>query len=337
MRQTANYPKMTILRPDCDLPRHLFASRARTKHHRGLPAAGFNAVFDPCEAASLGENANRPKNCAALGVTFEDATDNQFPGVSSGNANLKPETAKTWTAGFIYQPQWAPGLALTVDYYDIRIKDAITYLDPQDAADKCVDGPELASQYCDLIIRDPVTKQIVSYRSSYLNQAALKTAGWDVQLAYAHDVNAGWLNGRFNGSINANYLEKLRDFAFADFPEAVDREEGETGDPRWRFISSASYTQGRVTLTWESQYMSKVRRDRDASIDRTDSPWVEANWYHDVIARLRLDDVGKGLEVYAGVNNITNELIPMGLSGQGTSASYDIFGRFLFGGMKARF
>jgi outer membrane receptor protein involved in Fe transport len=303
-----------------------------------LPAtAGFNGVFDPCEAAALGENPNRPANCAALGVTFDDATDNQFPGVSSGNPNLKPEVAKTWTAGFIYQPQWAPGLALTVDYYDIRIKNAITYLDPQDAADKCVDGPELAAQYCDLIIRDPVSRQIVSYRSSYLNQAALKTAGWDVQLSYAHDINWGVMDGRFNASINANYLEKLRDFAFSDFPETVDREEGEVGDPRWRFISSATYTQGRVSLTWESQYMSKVRRDRDASLERSDAPWVEANWYHDVIARLRLDDVGKGLEVYAGINNIGNELIPMGLTGQGTSSSYDIFGRFLFGGMKARF
>ncbi len=303
-----------------------------------LPAtSGFDSVFDPCEAAALGENPNRPKNCAALGVTFDDATDNQFPGVSSGNANLKPEVAKTWTAGFIYQPQWASGLALTVDYYDIRIKDAITYLSPQDAADKCVDGPELATQYCDLIIRDPATAQITSYRSSYLNQAALTTAGWDVQLSYARDVNVGWLNGRFNGSINANYLEKLRDFAFADFPETVDRNEGETGDPRWRFISSASFTQGPVTLTWESQYMSKVRRDRDGSLERSDSPWVEANWYHDIIARYRIDDLGKGVEVYAGINNITGEMIPMGLTGQGTSSSYDIFGRYLFGGLKARF
>ena len=56
------------------------------------------------EAASLGANPNRAANCAALGVTFQDATDNQFPGVTSGNENLKSEKAKTWTVGFIAQP-----------------------------------------------------------------------------------------------------------------------------------------------------------------------------------------------------------------------------------------
>ena len=37
------------------------------------------------------------------------------------------------------------------------------------------------------------------------------------------------------------------------------------------------------------------------------------------------------------MNNAFDELIPMGLTGQGTSSSYDIFGRYVFGGVKARF
>ena len=133
------------------------------------------------------------------------------------------------------QPRFAPGLAVTVDYYNINIKDAISFLDPQDAADKCVDGPALADQYCSLIIRDPVSKQIVSYLSSYLNQASLKTAGYDIQVSYTHGVadwtsgwgRLSWLDGQISGSINANYIEKLRQFAFEDFPDTVDRQEGE--------------------------------------------------------------------------------------------------------------
>lgn len=322
------------------------ATRAPNITEAFLPATpGFSGVFDPCEFASINEDPNRPANCAALGVTFRDATDNQFPGVTSGNADLRSEEAETWTVGFVYQPRWASDLTLTVDYYNIEIEDAISFLDPQDAADKCVDGPQLALEYCSLIIRDPVTRQITSYRSTYLNQAALTTAGYDIQLAYRRDIGdwtAGMgalsaLDGRIEASLTANYTEKLREFAFGDFPDEVDREEGEVGDPRWSFISSLSYFQGPFSLTWESQFIDEVRRNKDLSAERTDRPFVEDVWYHDLIGRYRLD-IGQGSEVYVGVNNIFDKTIPVGLTGNtADSAGYDIFGRYLFAGFKARF
>ncbi|MET0273177.1 MAG: TonB-dependent receptor, partial [Phenylobacterium sp.] len=276
-----------------------------------------------------------------------DATDNQFAGVTSGNQDLRSERAETWTVGFIARPRFAPGLSVTLDYYNIKIKDAISFLDPQDAADKCVDGPELAIDYCNLIIRDPVTKQIQSYISTYLNQAELTTAGYDLQVAYSTGIG-DWtsglgplnrLDGRIDASVTANYLEKLRQFAFQEFPDTVDREEGEVGDPRWSFISSLAYTQGPVTLTWESQFADKVRRNKDQSLERNDRPYVEHVWYHDLIARYRFD-FGAGTEIYAGVNNVFNKTIPIGLTGNGAvsgDTSYDIFGRYLFAGVKAKF
>lgn len=322
------------------------ATRAPNITEAFLPATpGFSGVFDPCEFASINEDPNRPANCAALGVTFRDATDNQFPGVTSGNLDLRSEEAETWTVGFVYQPRWLRDLTLTVDYYNIEIEDAISFLDPQDAADKCVDGPELAVEYCNLIIRDPVTRQITSYRSTFLNQAALTTAGYDIQVNYGRDIG-DWtsnlgplssLDGRIVASLTANYTEKLREFAFGDFPDEVDREEGEVGDPRWSFISSLSYVQGPLSLTWESQFIDEVRRNKDLSAERTDRPTVDAVWYHDLIGRYRLD-IGRGSEVYVGVNNVFDETIPVGLTGNTSdSAGYDIFGRYLFAGFKARF
>lgn len=304
-----------------------------------LPAtSGFSEIFDPCEANSLDVDPDRRANCAALGVTFKNATDTSFPGVTSGNTDLRPEKAKTFTVGFILQPRWIPGLAFTADYYSIEIKDAISFLDPQDAADNCVDSPSLATAYCNLIIRDPATKQIVSYLSSFLNQSKLETAGYDFQLTYSRDL----FSGRVTGSLSANYIEKLRQFAFADYPDEVDREEGEIGDPRWSFVSSLTYTQGPWSVTWESEFADKVRRNKDISLERNDRPYVEAVWYHDLIARYRFENIGRGLEVYGGVNNIFDKTIPVGLVGNtdsgGTSqASYDIFGRYGFVGVKARF
>lgn len=311
-----------------------------------LPAtAGFSTIFDPCDIQNIAAKPNRAANCKALGVTFKDATDTSFPGVTSGNANLDPEKAKTWTAGFVLQPRWTPGLSLTVDYYNIEIEDAISFLNPQDAAEKCVDGPALAQEYCNLIIRDPGSRQIVSYLSSFLNQASLKTAGYDIQLAYSRGV-ADWtsrmgplsrLDGNLTASLNANYTEKLRQYAFQDYPDTVDRQEGELGNPRWSFISTVSYSQGPVTVAWNSQYTDRVRRNKDLPAERTDRPYVEAVWYQDFVARYRLD-YGRGTEVYVGVNNAFDKRIPVGLTGNSsTEASYDIYGRFLFAGVKARF
>lgn len=325
------------------------ATRAPNITEAFLPATpGFDGIFDPCEAGSLGENPNRPANCAALGVTFEDATNNQFPGVTSGNEDLRSEKAETWTVGFVVQPRFVPGLSVTVDYYDIVIRNAISFLDPQDAADKCVDSPELAEEYCSLIIRDPVTRQITSYLSTYLNQAKLETAGYDLQVAYSTDV-AGWteglgplsrLDGRITGQVTANYIEKLRQFAFQDFPDTVDREEGEIGDPRWSFISSLTYAQGPLSVTWESQFIDRVRRNKDVALERTDRPFVESVWYHDLIGRYRFEAAGGDFEAYVGVNNIFGKTIPVGLTGNNVvpgDASYDIFGRYLFAGLRARF
>jgi iron complex outermembrane receptor protein len=324
------------------------ATRAPNITEAFLPATpGFNAIFDPCENASLAENANRPANCAALGVKFQSATDNQFPGVTSGNQDLRSEKAETFTVGFILQPRFVPGLSLSLDYYDIDIKDAISFLDPQDAAEKCVDGPELAQAYCALIVRDPVTRQITSFVSTYLNQAKLETAGYDLQVTYGRDIG-DWtsglgplsrFDGRLAGSFTANYIEKLRQFAFQDFPETVDREEGEIGDPRWSFISSLSYAQGPVTVTWESQFIDKVRRDKDLPKERRDRPFVEHVWYHDLIAKYRFHAVGD-MEAYVGVNNIFDKTTPVGLPGNNSiagGASYDIFGRYVFAGLRARF
>jgi iron complex outermembrane receptor protein len=311
-----------------------------------LPAtAGFSSIFDPCDINNINAKPNRAANCQALGVTFQNALDNNFPGTTSGNADLHSEKAKTWTAGFVVQPRWTPGLSLTADYYNIEIRDAISFLSPQDAADKCVDGPTLSAEYCSLIVRDPASRQIVSYLSSYLNQASLQTAGYDIQLAYTRgvgDLTSGLgplsrLDGNVTASINANYIEKLRQYAFQDYPDVVDRQEGELGNPRWSFITTMSYRQGPVTVSWNSQYSSSVRRNKDLPAERYDRPSVEAVWYHDFVARYRFD-YGRGTEVYVGVNNAFDKRIPVGLTGNtSTSASYDIYGRFLFGGIKARF
>ncbi|WP_175936537.1 TonB-dependent receptor, partial [Burkholderia cepacia] len=48
--------------------------------------------------------------------------------VQTGNAQLKPENGKSWGAGFVLAP--TPDIDLSADYYNIRIDNLVTNIDP---------------------------------------------------------------------------------------------------------------------------------------------------------------------------------------------------------------
>jgi outer membrane receptor protein involved in Fe transport len=153
-----------------------------------LPPTGtFFTIFDPCDAQNIAANVNRSANCAALGIPpgFVANANGSVPGTVSGNTALTPEQSKTYTGGFIFQPTFFRNFALTVDYYDITIKNEINQVSAQDILDNCVDatgGP--SQQYCSLFTRD-ATGNVNFIQSTYINASALRTNGLETQLTYA--------------------------------------------------------------------------------------------------------------------------------------------------------
>ena len=320
------------------------------------PTATFFAIADPCDADRVGSDPDRAANCAALGVPagFQASDNVSVDGIASGNPDLDAEQASSFTVGAVFRPRWAPGLAVTLDYYDIEIQDAISFVAAQDIVDNCVDatgGPDPA--FCDLVTRG-ADDNITLVESTYVNASQLTTKGWDFQVTYQTDVDGiaarlgldRWLNGRLTASVYVNHLDELRINEFQDRPNEVDWEEGEIGDPEWSAITSIGYRQGPLSLNWQARYEGSVIRYEATPTNADGSPLgtcedtspceVEAVWYHDFVGRYRIDRVGRGLELYAGVNNAFDEEIPLGLS-IGTGAAYDIAGRFVFAGLKASF
>ena len=49
----------------------------------------------------------------------------QYNGLLGGNPNLNPEKATTKTLGVVLQPSFLPRFAATIDYWNIKVKDAI--------------------------------------------------------------------------------------------------------------------------------------------------------------------------------------------------------------------
>ena len=98
---------------------------------------GFANINDPCDADNISEDPDRAANCAALGIPAGfQANDNvSIDIISGGNPDLDSETAKSFTYGVVYTPTFLENFSVTVDYYDIEVEDAITFIQPQDILD----------------------------------------------------------------------------------------------------------------------------------------------------------------------------------------------------------
>lgn len=99
----------------------------------------FPAVVDPCNAINVTTPA-RDAACtawfAAAGAVFPGSgggpytynqANPQIQSFSFGNPNLQPETADSYTAGIVFNPDWFPvgRLAMSVDWFNLDIQNQI--------------------------------------------------------------------------------------------------------------------------------------------------------------------------------------------------------------------
>ena len=54
--------------------------------------------------------------------------------ISGGNLSLKPEVGRTTAVGVVFQPSFLPGFSMSVDYYDLKITNAISTIPPPHGA-----------------------------------------------------------------------------------------------------------------------------------------------------------------------------------------------------------
>ena len=109
-----------------------------------------------------------------------------------GNPDLTPEEADTRTIGVVVQPTFLPGLSVSLDYYDIEIKDAIGTLSGQVIIDQCFQG---ATALCGLLTRDSAGV-LAAVDAPYLNLSQRKTSGYDLEMSYQRPLGAGSLTLR---------------------------------------------------------------------------------------------------------------------------------------------
>jgi iron complex outermembrane receptor protein len=179
-----------------------------------------------------------------------------------GNPTIRPEISDTWTAGVVFQPQWAEGFSMSFDVYDISIEDAISQLGGAQIVDRCyLRG---VTELCSLIRRSDVgTPFINQIFNLFINVAETHTAGLDFEASYNRQVD--WFGGgaeRMNVRFFANYLDEASS-AFVGEPQ-LDRV-GETSAlydyPRRLANVSFTYGNGPFTFNLQTRYRSETVRD----------------------------------------------------------------------------
>lgn len=125
-----------------------------------------NLGVDPCAGAAPTGNANLRAICIAQGApvgtigSITNPTAAQANITVGGNLNLQPETANTYTAGFVWQPDFLPRFSMSVDYYNIKVKEVLGTPLPGDIINACFGSVTAASATnpaCTIIRRNPIT------------------------------------------------------------------------------------------------------------------------------------------------------------------------------------
>jgi outer membrane receptor protein involved in Fe transport len=341
--------------------------KARTTYSRAIRApniteafsptsSGFFNITDPCSQENIQNNVNFAKNCLAAGIPvgFKANTNASIIGQTSGNPNLDPEKSISYTAGLVFTPPVIPNFHMSLDYYSIKIKNAISLVAAQDVINNCFGSAAgLDSSFCSLLKRG-TDNNINFVQTTFVNASKLETDGYELQADWSTDVaplTQRWrwtepLDGRMTFTLTADYVAHLRNFPFQNDPtnvhilEGVVANNGDEGTPHLKGLADATYRQGPLTLTWQVRYIGKgALFDRDSTqADHSESlsiPFAEATFYHNITARYKLSGRLDGAEVFGGINNLFGEEPPFVTIGNGEDISYDL-GRFFFVGFKYR-
>ena len=349
-----------------------------------------NGFVDPCsQGTPINANPNRVRNCAAAGIpttiTFvndQGATVTQpwvntassgIVGFNGGNPNLTPEIGKSLTAGVIFEPRFLPGLALSIDYYRIKVENVISSLGGQALINQCYDDPVgITNQYCALISRRTSTNAVVngtftgqqnrsltnvannardfvgvplgsSFNNAPFNYALLKTSGIDADLSYNHLFPNG-VRISYRGLLS--WLQKREQFTFLNAPSQSTRIQGTLGDPVWRgrFSANIDYKGvdfgydlnyiGRMAVgAWELQHTHQGRGP--TNLDAFPISEYAPQLTHDFQLGFRVNSKFRG---YVGVDNALDTLPPYGLTGTGAGGGiYGVVGRFMYAGVNLRY
>lgn len=331
-----------------------------------LPIGTGPNAGDPCAVGSIfrtGSNASQVQAlCLAQGVPsaiFPTYTYgiSSVPGQDGSNPNLTPERAKTYSFGVVLTPRfsssWLERVQLSVDYYNIKINDAIGSLLLTDILPRCFnsDGASnptysVGNAYCTRIARDPLTGQISLGKQGLFNFATYTVSGIDTQFNWRLGLDALGMSADAGTLELSSTASWLKDYTVAGLLGSPTRNYagsagfggvgGGISHPEWKINTSLTYRRDSASATLLWRYISRqVHADLLANPAST-TPAIPAYNYLDFNAQF---EVAERFTLGLGVTNLTDKAPPFISASPLTTdaATYDVIGRTFFASIKAKF
>ncbi|SOB86854.1 TonB-dependent Receptor Plug Domain [Sphingomonas guangdongensis] len=330
----------------------------------GGRATGFPAANDPCSdrGPAATQTAALRALCVANGVpanlVFTRAVqpNTQIQSDSGGNPNVQEEVSDTYTVGAVIQPTFIPRLNVTVDYFNIEVRDTIGTIALGTALDLCYNvTQDLNSVYCSYFQGARSSQGALGVGQGGQNPllgasnlGTTKTSGIDMQV----DYNVDLFGGRLAFSYLGTWLDKFRSRAIDAIPVQTTIAEGTFGLPKYRHTTRLTYAAGPAQLSFRWRFNGKTQ---DTRIDNTyglvngvqtrigtnpaaiSRPFLQAYNYFDLTATF---DASDQLTFNIGVNNLLDAKPPvLGGSEQANTfpSFFDVLGRDFFVSARLRF
>ncbi|PYL77573.1 MAG: hypothetical protein DMF26_03655 [Verrucomicrobia bacterium] len=191
----------------------------------------------------------------------------------TSNPNLQPEDSRSFSGGFVYSPKYAPGLNMSVDFWDIERTGVVTAPLAQQVLDGTAPG---------IVERDAggfITRITIANQ----NLGSQEARGFDFGLYYQRPTQ--W--GTFTSQTQVTYLDEFLfpQFIFAEFGTSPGNLAGRTTDPgasnegwyKWKGNSSLEWT-------WKGFDLVGIVRFTDGFNEFTPNlhpHWVHQTWFFD--------------------------------------------------------
>lgn len=296
------------------------------------PASSASQFNDPCVGltqAQVDGNPNFALLCQNVprNGTFEQP-NSQIDGLLLGSEELKPETGEVITYGVVYDPSWASGLSVNVDFWDYSLEDVITQLDVNTIADQCLQTG--LDEWCGLVSRFP-DGTIFQIRQPTANFGKLDTSGVDMGIKY---LWRGTPIGDFRFSVDATYIDKYDSVVFpGTAPLKVagtyDRQYGNYA--KWRGVAAVGWAMEGFSGLLSARYIHSLQLlDPDGAPGIQPPLDVPSKTYLDLSVGYTFDN---NLTARVSVDNLTNEEPPIlyqnnVLNSNTDVSTYDLIGTY---------
>lgn len=310
-------------------------------------------LTDPCKGVKQGDTSVLASRCLADPGILKNVQENGsftqtqsdiqgISGFNRGNPELSAEEGKTTTIGVVYTPSKVKNTSITLDYWDVKIEDAIVGTPRQFALDQCYNGGD--QYFCSFITRRTAASgnyspgSIEFIDSADSNSGGVGTKGLDLTVVNQASLLGGALTSRLT-------YTRLTEGYSIPLPGA-DKSlwAGEIGAPKNRALLSLTYSRGPWTVNTSTTWLGRAYYD-DLTLDADYGAAPETVWIGSyAVTDMQVSHAIGKHSIYLGVNNLFGRHYPQvansgfhNSTGVPTPDQYDVLGRRWYLGAKFNF